>query len=336
MFRPLARLLRLPNKLAFAGLVRGMAGQVQLGCVSALLRCGALATLGRFVRVEEIARTTGLTDIDMLRSLCELGVRRGVLRRQGDRYRAKSALARALAADPTGPMASMVHEVTTYHLDVLRQLPERLRGAPPADHLAEFGPVVAKSSRIMDHWLRGWIERLLATRRVRSVLDLGCGSGAMLACVAAIDPALHGLGLDLDEAVVADARSLLAQQGLLGRFDVRAGDLRDCDAWPARAYDLVTANQNVYYFDADERTELWRRAREHLTDGGCLSIVSAMAGGPMSDYFDLILGSTTGCLPLPTVEQVESELQSAGLCVVRKERLIPGDTVYGLAAETTC
>lgn len=102
---------------------------------------------------------------------------------------------------------------------------------------------------------------------------------------------------------------------------------------PDQTFELVTANQTVYYFDSKERTALWRRARERLAAGGRLAIASATAGGPMSDYFELILGSTEGCRPLPSVDDLEREVVEAGLVVVRRERLIPGDTVFGLAAE---
>lgn len=52
----------------------------------------------------------------------------------------------------------------------------------------------------------------------------------------------------------------------------------------------------------------------------------------MSDYFSLILLSTQGCHRLPSIEQLCAELQAAGFQQLQKERLIPGDAVWGISA----
>ncbi|ANM31526.1 hypothetical protein ABI59_21090 [Acidobacteria bacterium Mor1] len=332
MFRALSRLATLPDKLAFAGLVRGMSGQIQLTCASALLRSGAMAGLGQPATLDELALATGASERDLLRSLLELGVARGLLKRRGERYAPRSAMARRLAADPEGPLASMLLEFTSYHHEVMVDLPGRLAGEPPRDYLDRYGPLVARSSRILDHWLRDWVERLFAGGAARKVLDLGCGSGTMLCHIGSLGPEFRGAGLELDPAVAEQAREQLASADLGDRFEVHVGDMRDSGSWPSGPFDVITANQNVYYFDAGERAALWRSVSERLGPGGRVAIATSTAGGPMSSYFDLVLGSTEGCRMLPGVEQLERELVEAGFAIDRRERLIPGDSVYGLAA----
>ena len=332
MIRSLSRLFAVPNKFALLGLVRGMSGQVSLMCASALLRCGAMAQLGRWRSLEDVAVAADVSERALLRNLLELGVRRRLLRRRGERYVARSALGRALARDPEGPIASMLLEITSYHQEVMRDLPARLRGERPRDHLARYGTLVARSSRIADPWLFDWVRRLLGANGSRTVLDLGCGSGSVLSFVAGLDAAHRGLGLELDAEVAAQANERLASAGHADRFEVRVGDMRRGSTWPDGAFDVVTAHQNVYYFDADERVEIFRAARARLAPAGTFAIATATAGGPMADYFDLILGSTEGCRPLPSVADLEGELGGAGLVVARRERLIPGDSVFGLAA----
>ncbi len=46
----------------------------------------------------------------------------------------------------------------------------------------------------------------------------------------------------------------------------------------------------------------------------------------------LILLSSEGCHRLPSVDELVAELQAAGFELVRRERLIPGDAVWGIAA----
>ena len=332
MIRSISRLLSVPDKFAMLGLMRGMAAQMQLMTAAALLRCGALQHLGTPCTLDELGAATEIGEREILRHLLDLGVRRRLLRRRAGRYSPRSRLARCLARDPNGPVASMLQEVTTYHHEVFDRLPDRLRGQPPSDYLDRYGELVAQSSRILAPWIRGFTARVIGREQGRNILELGCGSGAYLTFYAKLHEGHRGVGVDLDSGVVAAARRLVTAAGFGDRFGVVQGDLRDRHQWPDGSFDIVTAHQNVYYFDADERLALWRRCREHLKEAGHLVIVTPTSGGPMSDYFSLILMSTTGCHRLPSVDELHSELQAAGLELVRRERLVPGDAVWGLEA----
>ncbi len=332
MIRSIARLLAIPDKLAMLGLVRGMASQMQLVTASALLRCGAMQHLHTPRTLGELSAAMGIDEHEALRHLLDLGVRRRLLRRRRGRYSARSRLARCVARAAHGPLASMLQEVTTYHHEVFDGLPDLLRGQPPRDYLDRYGELVAQSSRIMAPWIRSFTSGVVGREKGRNILELGCGSGAYLTFYAELHGEHRGVGVDLDPGVVAAAQKLVADAGLEGRFRVQQGDVRDAQRWPDGPFDVVTAHQNVYYFDAEERAALWRRCRKHLTDTGHLVIVTPTSGGPMSDYFSLILLSTAGCHRLPSVEELAAELQSAGFELVRRERLIPGDSVWGLTA----
>ena len=332
MIRSIARLLAVPDKLAMLGLVRGMAGQMQLATASALLRCGALQHLESPRTLDELTTATGIDEHELLRHLLDLGVQRRLLRCRDERYSARSRLARAIARAPHGPLASMLLEVTTYHQEVFDRLPDRLHGEPPRDYLEQYGETVAQSSRIMAPWIQGFTAGVIGREQVRNVLEIGCGSGAYLAFYAELHPGHRGVGVDLDPGVVAAARQLVVDAGLEDRFSVQQGDLRDAQGWPDGPFDVVTAHQNVYYFDAEERATLWRRCHEHLTDAGQMAIVTPTSGGPMSDYFSLLLLSTAGCYSLPSVDDLVAELEAAGFEVAPRERLIPGDAIWGIAA----
>ena len=335
MIRSIAQLLAIPDKLAMLGLVRGMAAQMQLVTASALLRSGVMQHLHTPHTLGELSAATGIGEHEILRHLLDLGVRRRLLRRRGGRYSARSRLAHCIARAAHGPVASMLQEVTTYHHEVFDQLPDRLRGHLPRDYLGQYGELVAQSSRIMAPWIRAFTSGVVGREQGRNILELGCGSGAYLTSYAKLHKGHCGVGVDLDPGIVAAAQQLVAGAGLAERFSVQQGDVRNTQQWPTGPFDVITAHQNVYYFDAEERTALWQRCREHLTDTGRLAIVTPTSGGPLSDYFSLILLSTAGCHGLPSVEELAVELQAAGFELVRQERLIPGDAVWGIAARTT-
>lgn len=332
MIRSIARLLAVPDKLATLGLVRCMTAQMQLVTASALLRCGAMQHLHTPRTLGELSAATGIGEREALRHLLDLGVQRRLLRCRGGRYCAHSRLARCVARAADGPVAAMLQEVTTYHREVFDRLPDRLRGQPPGDYLDRYGELVAQSSRILAPWIRGFTSAVLGREQGRNILELGCGSGAYLTSYAKLHAAHRGVGVDLDPGVVAAAQQLVADAGLADRFAVRQGDVRDAQCWPDGPFDVVTAHQNVYYFDAGERAALWRCCREHLEDTGQLAIVTPTSGGPLSDYFSLILLSTAGCHRLPSVDELVAELRAAGFELVRRERLVPGDELWGIAA----
>lgn len=332
MIRSIVRLFAVPDKLAMLGLMRGMAAQIQLVTASALLRCGAMQQLDTPRTFGELSAATGIGDPEALRHLLDLGIRRRLLRCRGGRYSVRSRLARSVARASNGPVASMLQEVTTYHHEVFDHLPDRLRGQPPRGYLDRYGKLVAQSSRIMAPWIRGFTSNVVGREQGRNILELGCGSGAYLTFYAELHGGHRGVGVDLDPGVVAAAQQHVADAGLEDRFCVQQGDLRVAQQWPDGPFDVVTAHQNVYYFDAEERIALWRRCREHLTETGHLVIVTPTSGGPLSDYFSLILLSTAGCHRLPSVNELTVELQASGFEVVRRERLVPGDAVWGIEA----
>ncbi len=335
MIRSIARLLAVPEKLAMLELTRGMAAQIRLMTASALLRCGAIQHLETPRALPELAAAMGIDQHDILRHLLDLGVRGRLLRRSAGCYRVRSRLARCIARDPRGPVASMLREATTYHHEVFDQLPGLLRGRPPRDFLDQYGEMVAQSSRIMAPWICAFMSDALGQVQGREILELGCGSGAYLKFYAELQEGHHGVGIDFDPGVVAAAQQFLADAGLADRFRIQQGDMRDALSWPDGLFDVLTAHQNVYYFDAEERQTLWLCCREHLTNTGRLLIVTPTSGGPLSDYFSLILLSTAGCYRLPSVDQVTAELKTAGFEMVRRERLIPGDAVWGIEARKT-
>ena len=335
MLRAIRRVLRMPHKLAMLQLALGMRKQSWLNTAHALSECGVLRELDSPRSEDDLARALGIVHRDAFRSLLAEGVRHKLLRRGSDgRLSRRGRFARCLTDERGRPVDAMMTEIVTYHQEVARNLPALLRGEAPQDYLARYGALVAVSSRIAEPMILDFMQGVLGTGSHR-ILEIGCGAGAYLVDYAKWNPETRGVGLDLSADVASLAEATLARAGLADRFRVAQGDARRADALPEGPFDVITAHQNLYYFDEGERRDLWTRCRSLLAPEGRVAIVTTAQGGPMSDYFDLILRSTSGCTSLPTMDQACAELEAAGFTDVRRERLMPGDEFWGIVATAT-
>src|SRR6266536_603402 len=220
---------------------------------------------------------------------------------------------KALAVPGADTMRAMAQEAVHYDAAVYAGLAAHLRGAPPDDYLAAAGAVIARASRLVEPVLAPLLRSVVAERRPRRVLDVGCGTGVYLVHAAtAGGPKLTGLGVDLDAGVVDLARRRLADARLAGRFDVRHADVRTAEL-EAASFDLVLLFQNIYYFAEDQRPDLLRRLRGLLAPGGALLLASLFAGRSLAAaHYDLLFRATAGCGPLPRRQQLDHQLHVAG------------------------
>lgn len=114
-------------------------------------------------------------------------------------------------------------------------------------------------------------------RRHRCLLDIGGGSGAFLAAVAASAPDLRLILFDLP-AVAEQGRERFARLRLDGRATAVGGDFAN-DALPQGA-DLVSLVRVLHDHDDDVVMALLRKVRAVLPPGGRLLVAEPMAGTP--------------------------------------------------------
>lgn len=332
MLRTIRRAFRLRNKVALLQLARGMRKQAWLNTARALSECGVLRRLDKPWREDDLASDLGIVERDAFRSLIAEGIRLRLLKRgSSGQIMLRGRFATCLATDEGRQVDAMLAEVTSYHHEVLHNLPALLRGAPPQDYLARYGGIVAESSRLLEPLILDFMQEVLSDEPCE-ILEIGCGAGAYLVNYASRHAKNRGIGLDMSDEVVAIANEHLTAAGVVDRFRALAGDARRADELPDGPYDVITAHQNVYYFDDAERADLWTRCEERLRPNGRLAIVTVTQGGPMSDYFNLILRSTLGCTTPPTIDALCAELEAAGLTLTRRERFLPGDELWGIEA----
>lgn len=94
------------------------------------------------------------------------------------------------------------------------------------------------------------ISRLLP--KGGTLLDLGCGSGRLLARLARARPDARIIGLDLSEPMLETGRNTLEQEGLSDRVQLRHGDITTFDANLDEHVNTISCNFALHHMPTEE------------------------------------------------------------------------------------
>jgi len=178
-------------------------------------------------------------------------------------------------------------------------------------HAAEWDRI--RKLHVADTAVEAAIRAALGDQPIRTLLDLGTGTGRMLELFAG--DIERGLGLDLSLDMLALARARLDRAGIRN-CSVRQGDIYDL-ALPRDSFDLVIIHQVLHFLDDSARA--LREAARVLRPGGRLLVVD-FAPHDLEFLRDEHAHRRLGF----AAETVTQWLEAAGLDAVRSETLPPG------------
>src|SRR5271168_3760326 len=178
-------------------------------------------------------------------------------------------------------------------------------------HAAEWDRI--RRLHIADTAVEEAIRAALADQPIRSLLDLGTGTGRMLELFA--EHIERGLGLDLSLDMLALARTRLDRAGLK-HCTVRQGDIYDL-ALPRDTFDVVIIHQVLHFLDDSARAI--KEAARVLRPGGRLLVID-FAPHDLEFLRDEHAHRRLGFAP----EAVAQWLEAAGLDIVRQQTIPPG------------
>lgn len=121
------------------------------------------------------------------------------------------------------------------------------------EHNTLFGDVIARASTYSRERVAQTALELLALRPEDAVLELGCGSGRLIAKVAARAQRGFVAGIDPSELMVRHARFRNRRFIERGLLDLRCAASDDLSAWPAARFDKIYALHVVYFWRTPER-----------------------------------------------------------------------------------
>jgi 2-ketoarginine methyltransferase len=173
-------------------------------------------------------------DADLLRAVLGYLVVRGYFDVDGDFFQL-SERGRAIAPyfgylpmhigayEPVlGALEDLVRSQKVYGTDIKRSEAEMLGGLTA-----------------LEDYVLGRLADMTGGAEFAKILDLGCGSARLLTRLLQRYPAVHGVGIDWEQAAVDDAQRTLAEAGLNGRATVLRGDAGRIGDLPAGVLDGV-------------------------------------------------------------------------------------------------
>jgi 4-hydroxy-2,2'-bipyrrole-5-carbaldehyde O-methyltransferase len=226
---------------------------------------------------------------------------------------------------------ALLEEIVNYHYAYVMDTPTLLRKQEWFPFDREPGELIARSSRVSEPFIFEAVDAVIPPQGDFQLLEIGCGSGIHMQRACTRNPELRAVGLELQEKVAAIARRNIQAWGLENRAKIEHADVRNYSTH--QKFDLVTLHQNIYYFPAQERENLFRYLKEYLKPGGQILLTSAcQGGGPGIQGLNLQLSTTEGFSPLPDPDQLCQQLKAAGFVDVRTKRLIPFESFWAFRA----
>jgi 2-polyprenyl-3-methyl-5-hydroxy-6-metoxy-1,4-benzoquinol methylase len=271
---------------------------------------------------------------EVLDALLEVGLASKELALNNGLFSIKGKRSKAITGSNGDMLAAMIQGNVTYYSDAYRNVSNRIHGGELADDLNKIGNLVARFSKISEPIIKNFISNIVHDRNPIRVLDVGCGSGILLKSAYDSNGNATGIGIDIDEKVVQQARENISTWGLSDRFEIRHGDIRQIFG-EIGVFDVITLYNLLYYFDKEARFKLINILRKMLSPVGVLAVAMSFhsKGKDMATAnLNMVNSSLKGLTPLPQLNDITAILKECGFGKIEVHRFMPGSTFYGLVA----
>ena len=330
--RALGKVLRGGNFRARVAAVRAGQSAIRVAMTGAALETGVLDALRAPTSVDDLASRLGYANHDLLLAFVRTLESAGLVRATGARHEI-TRRGRAIVDDPVARAAYTAFG--DFHTGVYRDIVRQLNGGAGRQDVTHHAQVIADLSRFMQPMVEATLREEVSSRPTRSVVDLGCGSGMLLATMLRAAPGALGVGIELDPIAARHAVENLSRQGLDGRARVLVGEARENLAGEG-PFDVSLLANMVYYVPVVDRPALFRTVRDVLAPGGALVVVTtALTDDPFSRHFDLLIRAQQGSMELPDMDVLRAQVEEAGFTAGAPRRLTPGEPLMALVAQAS-
>jgi cyclopropane fatty-acyl-phospholipid synthase-like methyltransferase len=308
---------------------------VRMHFVFAAYESGLLKALAIPCERETLIEKLHVKRPDLLDALLDVGLATKELAMKNQLFFIKGKRSKAIMDAKGDMLAAMIQANITYYSDAYRHAADRMQGGELGDDLDKIGDLVARFSKGAEPIIKDFITAIVSGKNPMRVLDVGCGSGVFLQSTYNANRSAKGVGLDIDEAVVRQAKDNIAAWGLNDRFDILHGDIRHPPKGTVGPFDLITLYNLLYYFHEEDRTELLHNLRTMLSPQGVLAVVMnyrSRGKDVGAANLNMVNCSLKGLTRLPGLDEITSLLKLCGFRQIEVHRFMPGSTFYGIVA----
>ena len=306
--------------------------------IYAAFESGLLEALSNPCSRDELIRKINVKCPEILDALLDVGLSVKELAYKNGSYSIKGKRSKAIIGHEGDMLAAMIQANITYYSSVYRKATERMHGAPLGNDLDEIGGLVARFAKMGEPFIRAFITDIVTGKKSMRVLDVGCGSGIFLQSTYNANQNATGIGIDIDEEVVNQAKHNMEKWELNDKFRIIAGDIRVPPDGLEGPFDLIMLYNIIYYFSDEHRFKLLQLLHSILSPGGVVAIAmhfQSRGKDVGAANLNMVNCSLKGLTPLPDLDELTAQLEESGFSEIRAQRLIPGSTFYGITASLT-
>lgn len=328
------RTMKIPGMLP---IMRDWQTIIKMYFVYTALESGLLQALQTPCSRESLLDNLDVKRPEILDAILDVGLSVKELSCNNGFYRIRGKRSKSVTGEKGDALAAVVQALTTYYNSSYRNATDLMHGSPFVNNVAEFAPVIARFSKLVEPLIKDFIKDTVSGKESMRILEVGCGSGILLKSVLEANPNATGIGIDIDEKVVDQARNNLSRWGIEDRFRIIVGDITDSPTGIDGPFDLITLYNVLYYFPVEGRPKLFEKLSSLLSADGEVAIVnSVQSGGTDWATANINLTNTTleGITPLPDLDEIFAQLKESGLNRIKTTRFMPGSAFYGIVARS--
>ena len=307
---------------------------VRMNFIFAAYESGLLQTLTVPCDRNTLVKRLHIERTDLLDALLEVGLATKELTVIEGKFCIKGKRSKAIIGSDGDMLAAMIQANMTYYSDAYRNAAFRMRGGELGTDLDKIGDIVARFSKMTEPIIKAFLSSIVNGKNPMRILDVGCGSAFLLRTVFELNKNAKGIGLDIDEAVVAQARHNITSWELADRFQICHENISEFIA-ESDSFDFITLVNLLYYFEKKDRLELLIRLRDMLSTDGHLGIVMSFRSKGKdigTANLNMVNSSLKGLTPLPSLNEISSVLKQCGFSRIKVHRFMPASTFYGIIA----
>jgi len=330
--RPLLRTLRAGDTRGRLFALSSTRVALDVAVKGAAIRSGLLEELKRPKGVDELTANRDWADASLVEAALQSFASHGLVETHRGKWRLASGGSRLLNDELT---RAAYEAFSTYHTSLYRDLEEVLASGGGRSDVETDGELIARLSRFMDEFVFAELDRLVAERSPRRLLDVGCGTGTHVRRVLEAAPSASAVGVEADPAAAALARSSLKDGDAGDRAEIVDTDVeRFLRERPGETFDLILLANAIYYVPVRDRVVLLRALADRLDVRGRLVVVTTfLSDDAFSRHFDLLLRSQHGALELPDTDVLCGQLREAGLVPRAPRRIATGQPLIAVVAD---